>query len=104
MKFLNSVLIEGTIADEPNVLIGTTVVRCTFFINSGTDARSIPIVSYGVLVRKNHDLLHKGRTVRIIGKINRKTDKRSHSNTSGLHIVAEHMEFRPQTCKEASHV
>jgi single-stranded DNA-binding protein len=103
MKFLNSVLIEGTIADEPNILIKNNVVLSTFFIDSGTDARSIPIVSYGALVRKNHDLLHKGHTVRIVGTINRRTDKRSHSNTSGLHIVAEYMEFRPQTCKAVSH-
>jgi single-stranded DNA-binding protein len=103
MNFLNSVLIEGIITDEPDVRTGNNVAQCTFFINSGTDARSIPIVSYGTLVRKNHDLLHKGRTVRIVGKINHETDKRSHLNTFGLHIVAEHMEFRPQTCKGVSH-
>jgi single-stranded DNA-binding protein len=100
MKFLNSVLIEGTITDEPDIRIESNVAQSIFFIDSGTDARSIPIVSYDALVRKNYGLLHKGRTVRIVGKINHETDKRFHSDTLGLHIVAEHMEFRPTAYRE----
>jgi hypothetical protein len=95
MKFLNSILIEGIIANEPDTVVGTNFAQCIFFINSGTDALSIPIVSHGTTVTKNRDLLHKGRTVRIVGKINRETDECSLSNTFSLHIIAEYMEFRP---------
>jgi single-stranded DNA-binding protein len=103
MKFLNSVLIEGVIIGEPDVCIDANFARCSFSINSGEDAHSIPIVAYGAIVRKSRKALHKGRAVRIVGKLKSETDKRSQPNMESLYIVAEHMEFRPQFPKEAPH-
>jgi single-stranded DNA-binding protein len=95
MNFLNSILIEGTLADDPVSTATNGLYQCSFTIDSGTEAQAIPIVVYNKLARHYSELLHKGRIVRIVGKLRREIESSTDTNTLRLHIVAEHIELRP---------
>jgi single-stranded DNA-binding protein len=95
MSFLNSILIEGTIANDPVSTTANGLCQCSFTIDSGTEAPAIPIVAYNKPARHYSDLLHKGRIVRIVGKLRRDIQTSINANTLRLHIVAEHIELRP---------
>jgi single-stranded DNA-binding protein len=96
MRFLNSILIEGTITNAPVTTTGTRT-QCAFTINSGTDAPAIPIIAYGKLARQYSALLSQDRSVRIVGRIRHDIEASIRDNTFHLHIVAEHIELRPIT-------
>jgi single-stranded DNA-binding protein len=95
MRFLNSILIEGTIANDPAPAITGNRPRCSFTIDSGSEAQAIPIVAYGMLAQHYAALLRQGRTVRIVGRIRQDTEASLRDNTFRLHVVAEHIELRP---------
>jgi single-stranded DNA-binding protein len=94
MIFLNSILIEGTIASDPAFIVTGNHPRCSFAINAGTDAPAIPIVAYGKLARYFADSLPKGRTVRVVGQI-RQDIEATVNDRPCLHVAAAHIELRP---------
>lgn len=70
MTYLNSILLEGELADAP---VFTTTAngldRCSFLLASGDQAPAVPIVAYGRLALRCNELLDKGSAIRIFGRI-----------------------------------
>lgn len=111
MHELNSILIEGTLKDDPVLehLPNATDV-CTFELvtNHLTRSGGPPTVStfsvevWNALGRNVSEYLRKGRSVRVVGRLAQDTwkDGEGHSR-SRVKIVAEHVEFRP-TAKAAA--
>jgi single-strand DNA-binding protein len=108
MNNLNSVLIEGSLMRDPLFRMepkGTPV--CTFSIASNhfykgdnsleKEVSFFDIESWSKLAEYCHRLGHKGRGVRVVGRLKQErwtdSDGKPHSKIS---IVAEHVEFRPE--------
>lgn len=107
MNHLNSVLIEGNLIEEPlfrSSPAGTPV--CTFRFASHRTYKQASgleeeVSFFNVETSSNlaeHNLGHKGQGVRVVGRLKEErwcgTDGETHSNVT---IVAEHVEFRPET-------
>jgi len=102
MPYLNSILLEGELADVP--VFTTTangIDRCSFFIASGDQAPAVPVVSYGRLALRCNELLDKGSSIRIVGRIAQDLEASDASSTFRLHLVAEHVEVRQQARRHA---
>lgn len=91
---LNSLLIEGTLTDDPTPQEYDGVVEyCTFTIAShritSTETREtvLPVRVCGTLGANCAEYLRKGRQVRIVGSIA--------GDAESLTVIAEHVEFRP---------
>ncbi len=96
---LNSVLLEGELSDAPAFTTTSNGLdRCSFLIASGGQAPSVPVVAYGRLALRCHELLLKDSSVRIVGRIAQDLEASDSSSTFRLHLVAEHVEI-----KAASH-
>jgi single-strand DNA-binding protein len=110
MNNLNSILIEGNLVKDPLVRTspkGTAI--CTFPLASnrfyrkdnndhlGKEVSYFDIESWGKLAESCQKLGHKGRGVRVVGRLKQyrwaDTDGKPHSKIS---IVAEHVEFKPE--------
>jgi len=102
MNFLNSVLLEGELSDAP---IFTTTAngldRCSFLISSGDLAPAVPVVSYGRLALRCNELLDKGSSIRIVGRIAQDLEASDTTSSFKLHIVAEHVEIKPMAHRHA---
>jgi single-stranded DNA-binding protein len=96
MNFLNSILLEGELSDPP---VFTTTAngldRCSFMIASGDQAPAVPVVSYGRLALRCKELLDKGSSIRIVGRIAQDLEASEAASTFRLHLVAEHVEIKP---------
>jgi single-strand DNA-binding protein len=107
MNNLNSILIEGNLVRDPllrSTPKGTPV--CTFSLASNRVYRQdngfekevsfFEIETWSRLAEACHDKGHKGRGVRVVGRLkqNRWTDTEGKKHSS-VTIVAEHVEFRP---------
>ncbi|MDR2865345.1 MAG: single-stranded DNA-binding protein [Spirochaetaceae bacterium] len=107
MNNLNSILLEGNLVRDP--LFRTTskgTALCTFTIASNRYFRQdsglekevsyFDIESWSKLAENCKNLGHKGRGVRVVGRLKQDrwsgNDGKNHSRVS---IVAEHIEFRP---------
>jgi single-strand DNA-binding protein len=112
MNNLNSILIEGDIVRKPLLLQtpkGTPV--CKFSIASNRYYKSdgniekevsfFDVETWAKLAESCYNYGREGRSVRVVGRIkqNRWTgaDGKPHSSVS---IIAEHVEFRPESLKE----
>jgi single-strand DNA-binding protein len=112
MNNLNSILIEGNLVRDP--LLRTTskgTSLCTFSLasnryfkqDSGLEREVcfFDVEAWSKLAENCYHLGHKGRGVRIVGRLKQDrwngTDGKTHSRVS---IVAEHVEFRPEFKKE----
>jgi single-strand DNA-binding protein len=108
MNNLNSILIEGNLVSDPlfrKTSKGTSI--CTFSIafsrfykgDGGLkkEVSYFDIESWGKLAESCENLGHKGRGVRVVGRLKQDhwidADGKPHSKIS---IVAEHIEFRPE--------
>ncbi len=102
MPYLNSILLEGELSDVP---VFTTTAngldRCSFFIASGDQAPSVPVVAYGRLALRCNELLDRGSSIRVVGRIAQDLEASDSSSTFRLHLVAEHVEVRPQAHRHA---
>ena len=102
MNYLNSILLEGVLYDAP--VFTTTangVDRCSFFISSGDQAPPVPVVSYGRLALRCNELLDKGSSIRIVGRIAQDLEASDSSSSFKLHLVAEHVEIKPLVHRHA---
>jgi len=106
MNCLNSILIEGRIADNP--IFKTTekgVSFCHFSIISDYFYKSedvfikeetpVDIVVYGKLGETCQEIGRIGSNVRVVGRLRRKN-----SPAGILYIEAEHVVFKPECVKE----
>jgi len=94
VNHLNSLLIEGTLTDDPTPEECEGVIEsCTFTIvshritSAETRETVLPVRVYGKLGANCAEYLRKGRGVRIVGSIA--------GDAEALTVVAEHVEFRP---------
>jgi single-strand DNA-binding protein len=110
MNNLNSILIEGNLVRDPllkSTPKGTPV--CTFSIVSNRfykgnnclekEVSFFNIETWSKLAEYCYNQGHKGRGVRIVGRL--KQDRWTGSDGkpySKISIVAEHVEFRPEFC------
>ena len=95
MRLLNSVLFEGSLLDAPVLDSPATEdapAKCTFSLASEPDVPSIPIVVYGRVALRCSQILTKGSTLRIVGRIAQDVDATATTGTFRLCVVAEHIE------------
>jgi single-strand DNA-binding protein len=107
MNNLNSILIEGNLVRDP--LLRTTPKGrqvCNFSLASNRyykqdnsfeqEVSFFDVETWGKLAENCHNMGHKGRGVRIVGRLKQDrwsgTDGKTHTRVA---IVAEHVEFRP---------
>ncbi|MDR1252445.1 MAG: single-stranded DNA-binding protein [Treponema sp.] len=112
MNNLNSVLIEGNLVRDPllrSTPKGTSI--CTFslafnrfFKQDSVLEREVSffeVESWAKLAESCYNLGHKGRGVRVVGRLKQDrwegSDGKPHSKVT---IVAEHVEFRPDLKKD----
>lgn len=112
MNNLNSVLIEGNLVRDPlfrSTPKGTPV--CTFSLASNRfykqddgyekEVGFFEVESWSKLAENCNNLGHKGRGVRVVGRLKQErwngSDGKPHSK---IMIVAEHVEFRPEFKKD----
>lgn len=112
MNNLNSILIEGNLTDDPKL---TTVPSgrslCRFSIASNRYYRNaekelvnevsyIDIDTWGALAEGCAKYLHKGRGVRVVGRLKQEKWQGDDEKTHQRHVVvAEHVEFHPEPNK-----
>jgi single-strand DNA-binding protein len=108
MNNLNSVLIEGNLVRDPTykeTAKGTPI--CTFsiasnrFFKNGGDLEKevsfFDVETWAKLAEQCYNLGHKGRGVRVVGRLKQDRWTDSDGKTrSRVSIVAEHAEFRPE--------
>jgi single-strand DNA-binding protein len=104
---LNSILLEGNLVRDPELSYtpkGTAVTTFTvasnrFYKQDGqlvSDVSFFPVTCWARLAEVCHEFLKKGRGVRIVGRLKQDRWKDADGqNRSRVHIVAEHVEFRP---------
>jgi single-strand DNA-binding protein len=112
MNHLNSILIEGSLVRDP--LFRTTAkgtALCTFAIatnrffkqegNLEKETNFFEVEAWAILAEKSRSYGHKGRGVRVVGRLrqNRWTDTDGKTK-SRIYIVAEHIEFRPESKRD----
>lgn len=102
MNYLNSILLEGELSDTP---IFTTTAngldRCSFLIASGDQAPAVPVAAYGRLALRCNELLDRGSSIRIVGRIAQDLEASDTSSTFRLHLVAEHVEIKAASPRHA---
>ena len=108
MNNLNSILIEGNLVRDP--LYKTTqkgTPLCTFTIASNRffkqdsgmekEVNFFDVESWSKLAENSHAQGHKGRGVRVVGRLKQERWNGPDGKTqSRIFIVAEHIEFRPE--------
>jgi single-stranded DNA-binding protein len=104
MRHLNSILLEGYLADNPVDMV--TLPLVTFRLEHRYDMpksdegliENIETFTVHVIAPRLREVcmeyLKAGRGVRIVGRLS--------SNNTGTFIIAEHIEFKPVMPKEAS--
>jgi single-strand DNA-binding protein len=112
MNNLNSILIEGNLIRDP--LLKTTAkgtAICTFSIASNRyfkqdsdlekEVSYFDVQSWSKLAETCHNLGHKGRGARVVGRLKQERWNGPDGKTqSKVVIVAEHVEFRPDFVRE----
>ena len=107
MNNLNSVLIEGNLTREPELRYapnGTAI--CTLVVASSRSYKDnggrqeevsfVEGVTHGKLAQVCAEHLHKGRGVRLVGRLKQERWEDASGNArSKVVIVAEHVEFQP---------
>jgi single-strand DNA-binding protein len=112
MNQLNSILIEGCLVRDPLFrMTAKGIALCTFSIatnryykQDGTmekETSYFDVETWTTLAEKGRMHGHKGRGVRVVGRLrqNRWTDADGKAK-SRVYIVAEHLEFRPESKRE----
>lgn len=98
MRNLNSILIEGTLIDVPSYVAASSegsIDRCSFSLDCGPTAPTIPVLVYSRLALRCHELLDKHSEVRIVGRIIHDTEASDRTGSFSLAVAAEHVEIKP---------
>lgn len=102
MQHLNSVLLEGELSEAPTfTTTANGIDRCSFLIASGDQAPAVSVVSYGRLALRCHELLDKGSSIRIVGRIAQDLEASDAIASFKLHLVAEHVEIKAASRRHA---
>ena len=116
MNNLNSVLIEGNLAREPELRYtpaGTPVTTLVLASNRSyrdperegeriEEVSFIETTTWGKLATVCHEHLHKGRGVRVVGRLKQERWEDAEGNArSKVLIVAEQVEFQPRRQENA---
>ena len=120
MNDLNSILIEGRLTADPTMnYTAKGTAACTFSIAINRSYRQdqemkeetsfLDVETWGRLAENCSEYLHKGRGVRIVGRIRQDRWDSAGQTRSKIVAVAEHVEFKPETKPaypepEAAHV
>ncbi|MGA2547942.1 MAG: single-stranded DNA-binding protein [Rectinemataceae bacterium] len=105
MKFLNSILLEGDILERPiSSKSPDGIPRCTFYLASGDTAPTVPVITYGRLATRCSELLDKGCSIRVVGRISQDLESSEATGSFKLHVVAEHVEIKPAARLQPSKV
>jgi len=114
MNNLNSVLLEGNLVRDPELVrfVGSESLLTKFSIASNRYYRNqkgesveevlfIPVNVWGRLAENCSTYLSKGREVRVVGRLRQErwTDKEG-NNRDRFVVVADHVEFRGDRKKE----
>ena len=113
MNSLNSVLLEGNLTRDPELKYtpkGTAV--CTFSIGSNRyfkqeeeyqeEVSYFDVTVWNRLAEVCKEYLAKGRGVRVVGRLKQDRWEDPQGKTrSKVHIVAEHVEFKPRPAEKA---
>ena len=103
MNNFNSVLIEGTlIKDAINGVSVNGQAVCGFSIESKHEMETgyFDIQAFGKLAEHVRSYARKGRGVRVVGRLKQENRTSFDGKTiSRLFIVAEHIEYRPDSFK-----
>lgn len=102
MRNLNSILLEGSLLDDPvlgNPSTPDAPPRCTFSLSSDPNPSSVPVLVFGRLAAFCAKHLFQGSVVRVVGRIAQDTQASSATGTFRLCIVAEHIEPKPSNSK-----
>jgi len=108
MNNLNSILIEGNLVRDPllrSTAKGTPV--CTFSLASNRfykqdtgfekEVSFFEVETWAKLAENCHNLGHKGRGVRVVGRLKQERWQGSDGKPRAkIVIIAEHVEFRPE--------
>lgn len=96
MHTLNSILIEGTLTDDPIASTSDDLDECRFSIAAGDSAKSVPVIAYHRIAIRCSELLHSGSAIRVVGRIAQDLAATAATGAFSLHVVAEHVEI--QSC------
>ncbi|MDR1250077.1 MAG: single-stranded DNA-binding protein [Treponema sp.] len=114
MNNLNSIIIEGNMVRDPlfrSTAKGTSL--CTFSLASNrfykqdsgleSEVSFFEVESWSKLAESCHDLGHKGRGVKVVGRLKQdRWNGPDGKQRSRVTIVAEHVEFRPEFRRDLS--
>lgn len=105
MNNLNSILVEGALIADPKLNhCAKDRPVCEFKINSKRyfkddskgglveDSSNFDVVCYGKTAEVCAEHLHEGRSVRVVGRL----QEYKWQDVSKIHIIAEHVEFKPK--------
>ena len=102
MKNLNSILLEGDLIDQPISSTGPDgIAQCTFSLTSGENAPSVPVITYHKLAIRCGELLDKGASLRIVGRIAQDLEASAATGSFCLRVIAEHVEIKPKVSSRA---
>jgi len=95
---LNSILLEGSLIDVPAFTPAPsedTLDTCSFNLDCGPTAPSIPVIAHSRLALRCRELLDRGSTVRVVGRIIHDAETSAHTGSFTLAVLVEHVEVRP---------
>ncbi len=104
MNQLNTLIIEGNLAQDPTTSTLTQKDLCTFSIATNRsykvkeviheEVTFIQVETWGSLAKNCAEYLKKGRPVRVVGRIKQNRWKDTEGNPRERHlVVAEHVDF-----------
>jgi len=106
MNDLNSIILEGTVVDDPVTITDSGKVTCRFYVGSKRyykrndemvkDVSTIEVECRGKLAQTCSEILKKGRGVRICGYLKQELEDFDGKDISKVYIVAENIEFKPE--------
>src|SRR5512136_2997725 len=113
MNNLNSILLEGNLVRDPEISYtpkGTPVcnfsIACNRYYKQGEELQEevsyFDVTVWNRLAEVCKEYLAKGRGVRVVGRLKQDRWEDPQGKTrSKVHIVAEHVEFKPRPAEKA---
>jgi single-strand DNA-binding protein len=114
MNNLNSILLEGNLVADPDlrytnkgVPVCSFCVACNRFYKQEEELQKevsyFDVTTWNRLAEVCNEYLAKGRGVRVVGRLKQDRWEDGEGKTrSKVHIVAEHVEFKPKFNKEGA--